>query len=389
MRIRNRIKLMIATENHYYNRKGAISVLIGITAAMLVFNLVFNTSYCFGVLQSENNLAFFRNSAYLLFAYILLFILYRVTLRYAGIRYSLIMFFTALSFLACTVSGYILLRAAFCWSLNKLIENPLGFEPILRRAYSDSLRFLAYIAVFYLVVSLIPSIRRRPFLLGRFWVFNLIAPLSVLGLLASVIVFAPEETSVEYARLASFAYLTCMLWLSFRYLLKTLYYFVLLPSERRLKLDDIPKRRFFFSKSSPLPEDRLSPSVQTDRPGPVDVRIMPAGSPSGIARDKRTTDSRPGMRTLPALDAPEPQPAELLSVKRGILSFAFKIVELEEPPSESKKKEIKATAVTRTGELSSTPENGTEKTAATTIEAGKPVTSKPLLRFSFKIEETD
>jgi len=342
MRIRNRIKLMIAVENRYFNRKGAISVLIGVTAALLVFNLVFNIFYCFGALQTEGNLAFFRNSVYLLASYILLFIAYRVIMRYTGIRYALIMIFTGLSFSAAAAAGYMLARAAFCWSLNRLIENPLGFEPLLRRAYAEALRNLVYIAAFYLAVSLIPAIRHRPAVMGRFWAINLFMPLTILGFLVAVIVFAPEETRVEYARLSSIAYLTGMFWYSFRYLLKTLYYFILLPSERRLKLDEIPRRRFFFGrKRIPQAEEVLSEPSQTDKPTPVDVRIL---KPPEQTLPDRTPDGRPGIRTLPALSAAAELTASSQSDSpktRGLYTHAFEITEIKEPdalPSSAKAK---------------------------------------------------
>ena len=246
MRVRNRIKKMVAAENRYFNRKGAVSLLIGITSALLSFNLLFNIYYCFGMFQSIQNLAFFRRSAYALATYILLFIGYRIAMRYIGINYALIMGFSAVSFAAGTLSGYFLSRAAFGWGLNRLIENPLGFDLYLRRIYNSSVRYFLYILVFYLVMSLIPARRQRPVLLGRFWIFNILVPISIVPSLVLILFFAVEESRIEYAVTATTTYLTVMVWLAFRYAFKMGLYLLTTSNGRKVKIDDIPQKRRFF-----------------------------------------------------------------------------------------------------------------------------------------------
>ena len=233
---------MIAVENRYHNNRGAVSLLISITVALLSFNLAFNAFYCFGFLETEQTLAFFRGSVYILTGYLLLFAVYRVILRFLGINYALTMSFTSLSFASSAVAGYSLSRAAFNWDINRLIENPLGFDPVLRRALSLSFRYFVYAAVFYAVFSLIPAIRQRPLIMGRFWILNLLAPLAIVPFLFYVIVFVPEDVRVGYAGDAVTVYLTLMFWLTLRFLLKTTYY-LFLPSEQDIKIEDIPEKR--------------------------------------------------------------------------------------------------------------------------------------------------
>jgi hypothetical protein len=234
---------MISIENRYFNRKNAISVLIGITYALLSFNAVFNTFYCYGVITTDKNLTFFRYSYYLLLGYIFLFIVYRISMRFLGFSYPLVMCFTSISFLANLINGYILGRASYSWTLNYLIDNPLGFEQYLRRACAEFLQYAEYILLAYAVISLLPTFRRRPVILGRFWIFNLISPLLTVPPIVLIIAFSPEDKKIDHAYLCIVIYLTIMAWLSIRFFIKTIYYFILFPSKRRMKIVNISERR--------------------------------------------------------------------------------------------------------------------------------------------------
>jgi hypothetical protein len=51
----------------------------------------------------------------------------------------LVIGFTSISFLYNAFSGYSIARTSYSWTINYLIENPVGFEPYAERAYSEAL----------------------------------------------------------------------------------------------------------------------------------------------------------------------------------------------------------------------------------------------------------
>jgi len=259
---------MIDVEGRYFSHKGAISVLIGISFSLLSFNAVFNTFYCFGFIEDIRNLLFFRYSIYLLASYLLLYILYRISIRYIGFSYPLVTCFTAISFTANAVSGYILSRASFSWTVGYLIENPIGFEPYARRAYTDAISNLLIIIVIYAIISIIPAFRRRTIIVGRFWLVNILTPLLILIPIVLVTISVPEEERINYASRSIVSYLTLMSWYSIRFYLKTIYFLLLLPSKRRMRLVTLSNTRYmalvnrkprFFRRHIPLLSDQFEP----------------------------------------------------------------------------------------------------------------------------------
>ncbi|MCL2539378.1 MAG: hypothetical protein FWE66_03475, partial [Oscillospiraceae bacterium] len=205
----------------------------------------------------------------------------------------------------------------------------------------------------------------------------------IIGFLTAVIVFAPAETRIEYARLSCVVYLSGMLWLSFRYSLKTLYYLILLPSERKLKLDDIPKRRVLF-RGMLLQKTEAEPvsMPQASRPEPIDVRIVPANSPLRLTSLGNTVDSRPGVRTLPVLDISKAEQEEQIYKSRGLFSCAFEIVGIEEPsivPENALESMPYSVFESAPAESESAP----QKTEIKKEETQKP---SPLLRLSYTAE---
>ena len=244
MRIRNRIMQMIDVERHYYSHKNGISVLIGVSFFLLSFNIIFNAFYCFGVADDARSLLSFRQSIYLLVGYLILFFIYATMIRYIGFSYPIVLCYTAVSYIVNAVSGFLVTKASYSWTLNVLIDNPVGFEAYARRAYQEAYSNITTIIVAYLIISLIPAFRRRSYLLGRLWFFNLLTPLLVLPPMVLVILLVPEEEKLDYAYTSIVAYISLMAFYSVRYLLKTLYYLLLFPSRRRMKLVKLSSKRY-------------------------------------------------------------------------------------------------------------------------------------------------
>lgn len=252
---------MIDVERHYFSRKGGISILIGISFSLLCFSVVINSFYCYGVLTDSIRLLFFRRTIYLLGSYLLLFIIYAILVRYIGFSYPLVIGFTSISFLYNAFSGYSIARTSYSWTINYLIENPVGFEPYAERAYSEALNNIYLIAVVYLIVSVIPAIRRRTFILGRLWLINVLTPLLVIPPIVLVILTVPEEGRLDYAYKSIVMYLTLMGWYTVRYIYKALCFMLLFPSRRRMRLEKMSASRYralvnrksnFFKKQIPL-----------------------------------------------------------------------------------------------------------------------------------------
>ena len=244
MRVRNRIKLMVDVEKHYFNHKGAITILVGFSFFILSFNVAINAFYCFGIKEDTRNLMSFRYSTYLLASYLAFFIIFRILIRYIGFSYPIVIGFTATSFLGNAISGYYITRAAYNWTLNYLIENPVGFEAYMRRAYSEVISNIKIILLVYLIVSVLPDFRRRVILLGRFWFINLITPLLILPPLVLVILMVPEEQILDYAYKSIVFYITLMAWYTIRYFVKAVYFFLLFPQRWRIRSVRISDKRF-------------------------------------------------------------------------------------------------------------------------------------------------
>jgi len=252
---------MIDVERRYFNRKGAITILVGVSFFLLFFSAVFNAFYCFGVADNTRDLLYFRYSIYLLAAYLLTFLIYSVLIRYIGFSYPIVIGFTATSFLANAVSGYHISRVSYCWILNSIIENPIGFEVYSRKAYAQAMSYIVYIVAVYFVVSIIPSFRKRLFILGRFWLVNLLTPLLVFLPIGYVLLKIPEAEKINYASQNMVYFITLMEWYAIRFYFKTLCYLILFPANRRLRLTRINSKRFatlvgrkpnFFRRYPPL-----------------------------------------------------------------------------------------------------------------------------------------
>ena len=385
MRVRNRIKKMVAVENRYFNRLGAISVLTGITVALLSFNVAFNAYYCFTMLRTDNNLMFFRFAVYLLAGYLVLYIAFRILMRYIGVNYALSMCLSSVSYLANACSGYMLIRAVFCWDLSVVIESPLGYEPILLGIYSEVLRYIIYILLFYTLVLIIPSWMQRPFFFGRLWFLNILSPLLLPPALLYVSVFLDEEIRVEYASQTARIYLTLMGFLALRFFFKTICYFLLLPANRRIKVVDIPHRR---AKKSEKGGKRIF-SMQKDEVVPPSGVILPVDVSEDI--NKSVTEKEP-IETIPALsEKPEDR-----SIKAA---YVFEVTETENQTREyTEEKIITSEDIPVRAEQKTEPEDldpVVKKAVKDTKTSDEPAPEKtatvpkPILRHKYKINQEE
>ncbi len=391
MRIRNRIKFMIAVENRYYNRQGALSFLIGLTSALLVFNIALNAFFLYGSEPSKVNQEFFRYSIYLLLVFLVLYILYRLALRYLGIQYSLTMFFTSACFFINLFSGYMLFRAAGNWGLNYLIDSPIGFTPILNRALNEALLYCYFAVIpFFILSSLIPIKRQRPLFFGRLWMINVLLPLINLATLIFIIVFQSEKARVASARLVSVIFFTAMLFMTVRYFHKAVLYLILPLIEkfrqRDVSIEDLPQRTAKKVRET-------EPDVKTQPLEQIPLSKEPvkskASSPSGKESLKKTEPVPAAAKNKKPPKA-APTPKEVFPQKKkkpALLSFSFEVLSVEE--SDKPKKTKKAA---KPKPVASLPVKTVEKPQPQPVEQPllpvpiNPVPAPPLEQHSFKIE---